>query len=85
MRIEQTYQVQMIFNALKVNLLKILWFYQNQPFFETALFAVETALFPIEKAFFWVIFVIFLETECCPVQPHSGHWPCYRTVSIQPI
>jgi hypothetical protein len=52
MRIEQTYQVQMIFNALKVNLLKILWFYQNQPFFETALFAVETALFPIEKAFF---------------------------------
>jgi hypothetical protein len=53
MRIEQTYQVQMIFNALKVNLLKILWFYQNQPFFETALFAVETALFPIEKAFFF--------------------------------
>lgn len=38
-----------------------------------------------KSVFFWMIFVIFLETECCPVQPHSGHWPCYRTVSIQPI
>lgn len=41
---------------------KMLWFYENQPFFETAFFAVETALFPIETAFFFGEFCRFVWT-----------------------
>lgn len=65
---------------------KFYGFIKNNHFLKRRYLPSKRRYFPSKKRFFfWVIFVIFLEIECCPVQPHSGHWPCYRTVSIQPI